>query len=775
MKKSLLSENMKKNMILLMVVLVTGAQMAVSQPYTGDGGKGMRLAVLELESKGLSEDEQWMLSLVQGSITGDFNKFSAITIIDRQNLEKIFAEWKEGFSGRYSEQDRIRIGNLTNASHILTGSISKTANAFVLELNVTDVTSGERKASYSPTPVSSLALENLSAVKEASADLLKQLGVNLTSEALGELKRVANTARMQAEAALARGIAAQKKGTDVAALSYFFQAAAFDSSLFEAANRSTVISANISSGNIGADVRNDIVWRRSWVNRLTETEVTFHSIISSADPPYTLFYATNIQTGNINYQKETANLSISINLSANKTWFKAMERSLQAAQSVLNGLNTTNMKDKWGLANWPWSGVSNTNPFASSKQYNITVLFELVNEEGRVIGNQTVRLNPYFSINRNFSIGFTENAHNTVTFNAVSADDISDNLTIRIASVSGAPPQNARFAITAMSGEERQQNIFLQVDNGIVRGFNPSLTAEQRAQYRNLVIPREAWDKPITAIADKAFINCQLTSVTIPSSVTSIGNQAFANNQITRVTIPSSVSSIGSQAFANNQLRSLTIPNGVISMASDAFFGNSKISMSIPKDFTIMDSRDGQKYRIVNIGDNTWMAENLNYETSNSWCYGNSNSNCSKYGRLYDWNTAMNACPAGWRLPTDGHWDNLINAVGGKNVAGERLKSKTGWEAHSKHIGTDEFGFTALPGGSYCPSCGPSSFSDFAKGINRQFLRAGSDGDWWTARELLKDGVSSGYRMIMRSNGSNVVTYSTVLKNRGLSVRCVQE
>jgi hypothetical protein len=293
---------LKRWAILLVEVLAMTAQLtpAQQQYWTGDGGKSIRLAVLEPAGKGLSADEQWMLSLVQGTITADFNKFSAMTVIDRMNVEKVFEQWKESMSGHYSEETLVKIGNLTSANHILSGSISKTKSAFMLELSVTDVEKGVRKASYAPTPVSTMALENLSAIKAASADLLRQLGVELTSAGRSELTQVVNMTQIQAQTMLSRGIAAQRQGTEVAALSYFLQAAAFDSSLFEASKRSSVMAANISSGT-GTDVRGDIVMWKSWKARLAETEETFHSIISSVAPPYTLFYAADPSVGNINY------------------------------------------------------------------------------------------------------------------------------------------------------------------------------------------------------------------------------------------------------------------------------------------------------------------------------------------------------------------------------------------------------------------------------------------------------------------------------------------
>ena len=109
------------------------------------------------------------------------------------------------------------------------------------------------------------------------------------------------------------------------------------------------------------------------------------------------------------------------------------------------------------------------------------------------------------------------------------------------------------------------------------------------------------------------------------------------------------------------------------------------------------DPRDGQSYRTVKIGNQTWMAENLNYETDDSYCYDNESANCQKYGRLYTWNAAMEACPSGWHLPSYDEWKPLFSTVGGENAAGTALKSTSDWNYNGN--GTDAYGFSALPVG----------------------------------------------------------------------------
>jgi hypothetical protein len=76
----------------------------------------------------------------------------------------------------------------------------------------------------------------------------------------------------------------------------------------------------------------------------------------------------------------------------------------------------------------------------------------------------------------------------------------------------------------------------------------------------------------------------------------------------------------------------------------------------------------------VTIGSQIWAKKNLNCNIQGSLCYDNDPANCAIYGRLYDWTTALTACPSGWHLPSKAEWDALTAHVGGENSAGKKLK-----------------------------------------------------------------------------------------------------
>jgi len=169
----------------------------------------------------------------------------------------------------------------------------------------------------------------------------------------------------------------------------------------------------------------------------------------------------------------------------------------------------------------------------------------------------------------------------------------------------------------------------------------------------------------------------------------------------------------------------------------------------------LTDSRDSKKYKTVKIGTQTWMADNLNYNAGDSKCYDNKSSNCTQYGRLYNWSTAKKVCPSGWHLPSDNEWQTLVDFAGGISAAGTKLKATSGWDDNGS--GTDDYGFSLIPGG-YSYSSG-------------NFDNVGKSGSWWSSTE--GNANYAWYRSMYSL--SNVVQRYNYDKYHLFSVRCVKD
>jgi Fibrobacter succinogenes major domain (Fib_succ_major). len=153
---------------------------------------------------------------------------------------------------------------------------------------------------------------------------------------------------------------------------------------------------------------------------------------------------------------------------------------------------------------------------------------------------------------------------------------------------------------------------------------------------------------------------------------------------------------------------------------------------------TFTDTRESKVYKTVKVNGQVWMAENLNYNASGSKCYDNNLVNYDKYGRLYNWETAMKSCPSGWHLPNKAEWEVLMATVGGETTE-------------------EQFGFFALPGG-YGYSSG-------------YFYDVGNLSYWWSANEY--DSYSAYRRHIYYINEYS--DDNSYVKNLLRSVRCVQD
>jgi uncharacterized protein (TIGR02145 family) len=177
-------------------------------------------------------------------------------------------------------------------------------------------------------------------------------------------------------------------------------------------------------------------------------------------------------------------------------------------------------------------------------------------------------------------------------------------------------------------------------------------------------------------------------------------------------------------------------------------------------------------FETVTLGGLKWMVKNLDVQTADSWCYGEGGeadvdgelktlssseiqANCAKYGRLYTWEAAKRACQSvGKRLPTREEWAALVTAAGGSS-AGKKLKSTSGWNSNGN--GTNDYGFSALPGGR--------------RESGGFFFEVGNLGYWWTATE---NGSIGAYFRNMHYDYDNVGEGND-FRSYGFSVRCLHD
>ena len=151
--------------------------------------------------------------------------------------------------------------------------------------------------------------------------------------------------------------------------------------------------------------------------------------------------------------------------------------------------------------------------------------------------------------------------------------------------------------------------------------------------------------------------------------------------------IPQSASGKDIQIYVFNEGNALPIYFEDLSIE----YITNEIANSNFEESSFLDSRDGQNYKTIKIGNDWWMAENLNYQIpDSSFCYGNKEANCETFGKLYSYNLAIKSCPQGWRLPSDEDWKMLERNIGME----EGEISKYGNRGYDESVALREFGNT---------------------------------------------------------------------------------
>ena len=215
------------------------------------------------------------------------------------------------------------------------------------------------------------------------------------------------------------------------------------------------------------------------------------------------------------------------------------------------------------------------------------------------------------------------------------------------------------------------------------------------------------------------------------------------------------------------------------SSLTDSGLNTVKFNSTLGYGITVAD-KDGNTYKTIKIGSQTWMAENLRVTkyrngdpipnvtdntnwaslTTGAYCwYNNDAANKAAYGALYNWHAVAdgrNIAPLGWHVPTDAEWSTLIDFLGGQSVAKEKIKEEgTGHWVSPNSGATNDSGFTALPGGSLIGG----------------FIDMGTSGNWWSSSA---NGSNNAWYLNL-GNGSSNVGRLQGSKTNGFSVRCVED
>jgi uncharacterized protein (TIGR02145 family) len=277
------------------------------------------------------------------------------------------------------------------------------------------------------------------------------------------------------------------------------------------------------------------------------------------------------------------------------------------------------------------------------------------------------------------------------------------------------------------------------------------------------------------------------TGITGLTASLSAGTLASGNGTLT-YTITGTPNTSGTASFAisvGGQSCTLTrtvYGSGTVAGITAHTCGSTNVHNSLIPYGTMTD-QEGNQYRTIQIGNQTWMAENLRTtkyrngtniipintnntlwasNTTGAYCSHNNNTaNDCPYGKLYNWyavNNANQLCPTGWHVPTDAEWTTLITFLGGESVAGGKMKS-TGTQYWLINIDADNSsGFSGLPG--------DSRFND---GL---FFSIGYFGYWWSSTE---SSTTNAWRRSLHYPEGYVYRSNNSPKKSGLSVRCLRD
>jgi hypothetical protein len=325
-----------------------------------------------------------MPQLFQDLITGDLARFSAMTVIDRSNEQMVIAEQTLSLSGYYSDDDYIRIGNLTNAQFIVVGSIQNVSGRYNISFRINSFETNEIKASFNK-PYSINDIESGLAAKEAVLELLFGLGIELT-EAGERILLTVQPVEVQAITNLSKGMIAESNNDHVDALAYFFEAVNIAPTMREASERIH----NFGSSQIGASIRERANYAQAQIDKWNKIFVDLGAYLDNN--LVLAVYDFSIIEDNINIRANTVSITVKpgVKVFPNRTALLVWQRIID------EWYRTVSIED-----NRLWVSSVRIGTFGNSAGntgvggigYSCSVEVGLYNSYDERIGNETVSFN----------------------------------------------------------------------------------------------------------------------------------------------------------------------------------------------------------------------------------------------------------------------------------------------------------------------------------------------------------------------------------------------
>ena len=545
----------------------------VATLLTAAGAKNLRansIAVPAPKGVNLGDGADWIPLFIQGVITSNFQLYSGLTVVDRQNADMVKAEQKLSESAEFDEKNTLELGKMTSARFIVTGNIMAKSNAYALTFSITDAETGETKASASVPNCLRSALEDGSAANQISYDLMTGYGIALGADAKTKLTQTASVmaAEMSAQTSVAKGIAAEQSGSNIEALTYYIQAKKNDSKLSEATSRMAGMTTVVAGGNFGANAKNLIKLRSDWDKLLLEAA----GLIAANPPEFEVRYFTDIEPLELteeNYNKGTMSFRVGA------PYFKQTSgaENGKIAKELLTSMEKIEQSKNWGakMNGFPWTYADdiagdNWLKWANANKtetYPCTVA--ILDASKKTIAKKPYTL--YVKYDKKYTglyVSSSNSSKSSLTFSDVPVGNAdTDKIYISVENTG-----SKKISVLPLPSDYMPEDAALKVlkngsHNGTVKiggsiGYLGDISRAVVSGKKTVALDL-AEIINVTEIDNYAFDRCtSLKSIVIPDGVTTIGIYAFYDcRSLASVTIPMSVTKIDSSTFSNTSLRKI--------------------------------------------------------------------------------------------------------------------------------------------------------------------------------------------------------------------------